>query len=320
MSQSVVLSFINQFFHNIQSIIYAKTPNKMWLRFLLILGILLVVVIIYKNKYPKTEGFEQNTKYVLKRDEKVYDNFYAQHYDEIMESDDKANYEVEQVIEMTQPSKQSVFLDIGSGTGHFVDALKSNGYTAYGIDKSSEMVSKCEKNYPDNEITCGDAIDPMAFEHNTFTHILCTGFTIYQFQDKSIFFKNCYHWLVPNGYLIIHLVDRDNFNTSVPASKNTRQFPEKTETHRNTESEVDLGTISYKSNYDFSNSRVIFKETFTDKASGNVRQNEQTLYMDTIDSIIKTAKQYGFIVHSQVNMESMNDDKHQYLYVFERMM
>ena len=56
-------------------------------------------------------------------------------------------------------------------------------------------------------------------------------------------------------------------------------------------------------------------ETFTDGATSHIRQNEQTLYMEDIDSIIKTAKSNGFVVQGKAEL---NIDKHQYLYVLER--
>jgi hypothetical protein len=65
---------------------------------------------------------------------------------------------------------------------------------------------------------------------------------------------------------------------------------------------------------------VILKETFIDYQTNHIRQNEQTLYMDSIENIQQIAQKTGFISHSKVNMKSYNGDENQYLVVFERIM
>jgi SAM-dependent methyltransferase len=242
-----------------------------------------------------------------------------------MKPEKRSSFEINTVIQMTQPTQDSVFLDVGSGTGHLVAALEYEGYRVYGIDKSPAMVERCEKSFPNSEIVCKDVLDTMAFEHNTFSHILCTGMTIYEIQDKEAFFKNCYYWLLPNGYLILHLVHRDKFNTIVPAAQTaflqTNTGSKKQGEDRITKTNIDFPGFSYFSEYIFpkSDSTVLFTEKFSN-SNGNIRQNEQTLYMDSIDSILKIAIRRGFIVHSKMNMSKANGDENQYLYVLERAM
>jgi hypothetical protein len=65
---------------------------------------------------------------------------------------------------------------------------------------------------------------------------------------------------------------------------------------------------------------IVFKETFTDKETNNVRQNENTLYMESIEDIVGIANNVGYIVHAQINLETCGGDSNQYLYVFERLM
>ena len=67
------------------------------------------------------------------------------------------------------------------------------------------------------------------------------------------------------------------------------------------------------------NITVVISETFSDK-NGHVRQNENTLYMEPIETILKIAMRRGFIVHSKSNMVVQNGDENQYLYIFERTM
>ena len=324
MSKSPILLFYNDFFKTLNSIIYAKTPNKIWLRLLFVLAIVLILVILYNKNNPpaRQEGFEQNDRFVLKSDADIYDQFYAEKYDLLMKPQERALFEINSVIEMTQPTYNSVFLDVGSGTGHLVNNLQHKGYRIYGIDKSADMVAKSEKNFPNNEIVIGDVMNPMAFEHNTFSHILCMGNTIYELPDKEAFFKNCYYWLVPNGYLVLHLADREKFDPIIPVAKNTMiNNPQKYMKNRITNSDIDFTEFSYSADYIFPKDdlKVIVKEKFTDNM-GKIRQNEHILYMSPIEQILQIAIRRGFIVHAKLNMSKYNDDENQYIYVLERAM
>jgi 2-polyprenyl-3-methyl-5-hydroxy-6-metoxy-1,4-benzoquinol methylase len=324
MSKSVVLSSIQHFLKSIGDIVSPKTTTMQWLRMLIIIAILLVITITY-NKYTISkpqEGFQQNDSFVLKQNANIYDQFYTAKYDLLMQPKNRADFESEIIIKMTEPTSESVFLDVGCGTGHLVNNLQEKGYRVFGIDKSPEMVKQSGQNFPKGEIKCQNVEESMAFEHNTFTHILCNGMTVYHIQNKADFLRNCYHWLVPNGYLVIHLVDRNKFDTIIPVAKPTMiDNPQKYVKNRITKSAVDFPTFSYKAEYDFpeKDTKVVFKEYFTDKL-GNIRQNENTLYMDSIDDILKMAVKIGFIVHAKVNMAKYNNDENQYLYVLERAM
>ena len=311
-------------FEYVISIIFAKTPNKKWLRVLIAIGIVAIVVMLFRKNTPseKTEGFDQAGYFALKQNDEVYDDFYARMYSDIMDCENRAEFEMTTVVDITQPSKSnSVILDVGSGTGNLVEIFREKGYRIYGIDKSQSMVDAQLSQFPKSETRCGNVANPMEFEHNTFTHILCMGMTIYNFENKSVFFRNCYHWLMSNGYVILHLVDREQYDPTITAAKPYGiDTPQKYTDTRITDSNVDIGNINYKSEYDFSSEKVAMKETFTDTASGKIRQNEQTLFMESRDKILMIAKMSGFIVHGQVNMKRYNGDPHQYIYVLEKIM
>jgi hypothetical protein len=60
------------------------------------------------------------------------------------------------------------------------------------------------------------------------------------------------------------------------------------------------------------------KETLTDNQTGHVRQNEQTLYMESLSDILDMAASSGFISHGYATMKKCNGDENQFLYIFER--
>jgi SAM-dependent methyltransferase len=309
------------------------------------LGMIILGILLYKISTPPyekqiQEGFSQEKSFVLKQNQEIYDDLYVDMYDNLKDTVHRCESELIQILKLTEPStKNSCFLDIGSGTGYTVNQLTAAGYRAYGLEKSKSMINYCQIKYPEIEIKEGDVFDPMSFERSTFTHILCTNFTIYEFKDKLTFFRNCYSWMMPNGYLILHLVEPKKFNITNPniesdtiifnsiklpnnvidmLNKSKKNKPEK----QTLEVTVNFEDYKYNGYYDNKNqddNTIIFIETFTDNKSKHIRKNEQTLYMDNIENIEKMALSAGFIFHGKVDMNKCSGgDKNQYLYILER--
>ena len=300
--------------------------NK-WLLLMIILAIILVIMTMYKKVATnKTEGFNQNAPFVLKRNNDIYDSYYAMIYDDIYKSKPRVEFEYKQIVDMTHPTKEnSVFLDVGSGTGNLVNKLSSEGYPAYGIDESRAMVEVAQYKYPKIDTKCGNAMDAMSYDRGMFTHILCMNFTVYHFQDKAGFLRNCYNWLMPNGYLIVHLVDRSKYNPIVPiAVPSGLENPQVYSDRRITDAAVQFPGFSYKVSTDFSPSgakgspddkRVVVTETFKDDSTHKVRQNELTMYMEDVKDILYLAGRCGFVVQGSAQYAN---DRYQYIYVLER--
>ena len=295
--------------------IIPEFKNKGLLHILINLFILAVFVLIFKyfsDNVISKEGFVQLEKFLLKKDGNSYDEFYAQVYDKIHSPDPKK--ELAEILKITGADKNSAFLDVGSGTGCTLSALANSGAKCIGIDKSEAMVTVAkEKCGP--LIKHGDVTEPIQFTRNQFTHILCLNQTIYEIEDKHAFFTNCRYWLRNGGALVLHLVDKNRFNTVVG-----RPFlldnPQKYVKERITKSETDFGDFTYFAKYDIRQKGVsTFVETFTDAVTKNVRQNERTLFMDTEETVLKVAQQCGFSQHGKINMAQINDDEFQNIYV-----
>jgi SAM-dependent methyltransferase len=303
-----------------------NNPNYNILKALLILTLIYICYLIWKryNRFShQSEGFTQNGPYIIKKNDDIYDEFYAEIYDELHRPKHRITHELINVINTTMPTtRNSVFLDIGSGTGHVVKTLVDSGYKAFGIDKSKAMIEFSEEVHPNCSYKEGDVMEPMCFDHNSFSHILCTYFTIYHFSDKVTFFRNCHNWLLPNGYLILHLVDVQTFDAISPAAKaNLVINPHKYEKNRITKSAVNFDNFQYNLSYDYR--RVAEKELwrhekFKDSASGNIRENDLLMHIDTPENILKIARYCGFIVHAEFNMKENLDDENQFIYILER--
>ena len=213
---------------------------------------------------------------------------------------------------------------MGCGTGYLVHLLTDDGFVAHGLDKSQKMIDKCNEDY-DNKLSikCGDANDPLEFEPSSFSHILCTNFTIYEFDDKKQIFSNANRWLKHNGYFVVHCVEPSKFDTTIPAAKPTiKMNPQEYSNQRVNVSKVVFDGYSYQSTYTLENtdnSILTINEIFEDFENKQKRENEKQLYMCDLKVLEKIAQENGFHLHSKATMKTIcGSDKHQYLYIFEK--
>jgi SAM-dependent methyltransferase len=196
-------------------------------------------------------------------------------------------------------------LDVGCGTGHVVNMFAQKGAIVKGVDKSPAMIQhqpllQC--------FTNGEAEDPTLYERGAFTHILCLYMTIYEMKNKTTFFRNAFYGLQPNGYLVVHLHNNDNndnndnnagngYNGFIHLGK-PKALDEKTITDSGIKrQEVDFGGFTYKR--DWSDSYML-KETFTDRDTHSIRQNELHWYYEPISTIVEQCKSCGFRVYSHI--------------------
>ena len=292
--------------------------NNIWANLLLLfLVIILIKCLMNKSKSAK-EGFSQRERYVMKEGLDVFDDFYASYYDDLTFSHSRNNFEIQEIMALSDLTTHSKVLDIGSGTGHHVALLAEHNIPVIGLDNSRFMIDYSKKTYPNLNFRLGSALDTGIYPASSFTHIISLYYTIYYLDDKRKFFNNCMRWLMPGGYLIIHLVDKKNFNPIMPNgmvdfTKNIN------DSKRYTRTLMELRDHSYTSNLlEGKNEPDIFilKEKFTDK-NNMVRENEHTLYMNTQKHILGLAKNEGFIMLGQIDMSAIQYD-YQYIYILQK--
>ena len=308
---------------NIQKIINSlgSSYNKssLWCKILILISLLLLLVLVFKglNKNRGKEGFEQD-QFLIKNGTEIYDDFYANIYDYLVFNNIKDDYEIGFIINSAKPSSRSKILDIGCGTGHHVASIGSKGLDVIGIDISPSMINKAKENFPDYKFEVGDAKNGTLFQPDSFTHILCMYFTIYYFQDKTQFFNNCFKWLMPGGYLIVHLVDRDRFDPILPPGNPLLYVsPQRYAKERITSTKVKFTDFSYSADFklDEKNDKALFVEKFKDDNTGKVRKNEHIMYMSDFQEIVDEAQSCGFIVEGKADLLQCQYE-YQYLYIF----
>lgn len=290
---------------------------KKKLNIFLLFLIILVFMIILFNYFPKKniENFQQSSQaFTTYNNSNLYDDFYSNIYDKLVYSKLKNNFEVGRIINYTSPNEHSYILDIGSGTGHHVNLFQEKNIKVIGLDNSKDMITFSKKNYPHSKFIQGDMMDTLIFSPDTFTHICSFYFTIYYTRNKDLFFKNCYRWLKPGGYCIIHLVNSGMFD---PMLNNPLLYvsPQRYAKTRLTQSKLVFDNMIYKSNFEYKpeENLAIFHEKFIH--NNKTRKNEHTLYMESLESIVQIAQQQGFITHGIIDLVSCSYE-YQYLYVF----
>jgi SAM-dependent methyltransferase len=291
-------------------------------KILLFIALLLVVVIFFKSFTPMKEGMSNvNTsteQFLFKQGTAVYDDFYADIYDYLVFNRVKNDYEVGIIINSTMPNEKSVIADIGCGTGHQVSDLNSKNLEVIGVDISPSMIQKAKENFPyiSDKFKVGDGLDGHIFRNESLTHILSLYFTIYYMKDKMRFFYNCMDWLMPGGYLIVHLVDKYKFDPILPPGNPLYIVsPQKYAKERITSTKITFNDFVYNSNFKLEdNDTATFNEKFKFN-DGKVRKQEQLLYMEDLPTIVNMAQDAGFIVHAKIDMVKCAYEN-QYLYIF----
>lgn len=223
-----------------------------------ILCILCILAFLHLFSKPK-EGFSSSYA-------NAFDADHVPYYDTLVYDGVKQNQEIFFLNPILQPD--SIMLDVGSGTGHFVNALHKKGVQATGVDSSNSMIQYSKKRYP-HDYLIGDVTNASLFSNNTFSHISCMYYTIY-YLKKERFFQNAYHWLMPGGYLIVHL------------SKEWKYGP----------------TSRFQGPFTYSSSHVYDKHHEFITVKKKRKRFEHKIQWESISSILSIAKHYGFTVHS----------------------
>ena len=332
----------------------ASTINNMpcWATLVIFLAVAVIVIWtvnffyrMHEGASGNLEGFQQESRFVLKQNDQVFeDPFYVGIYDELFYKKLYNSYEVGIILNEIHPNSKDVVIEIGSKTGSYTSAVQQScGCNVIGLDRSKAMVEHASKKYPNCKFMQGDPLDFMSFSSEYATAILLLDFAIYYIKDRRTLFYNCYNWLKPGGFLVLHLVNRHMFDPIVPAAKSfTVVSPQSVAKTRITSSDVVFENFDYKSKVEFdqedqedqedqgdqggernnnddrappanASDGVTITETMKDRR-GNVRKNVRSLRMSGQKIIIGEAKDAGFTMLGQYDLIK-SQREYQYIYI-----
>lgn len=328
----VFTKIFNKTYRNINSTFNSFNKLDLIKKLFIVFLIFLFMSIVFNNipDNNSLENFDNKEKFVKKVDEDVYDKFYCKYYDAIHLNKKRNEYELEEIKKLSKKENSNKILDIGCGTGYTVQIFKDAKYDIVGLDKSEEMISKAESNYPKCEFIAGDILSDNIFDYDAYSNILCLGKTIYEIKDKETFFENCYSILSKDGFLIINLVDRDKFKPYVQnKDSDTLYDPEKYG------KKVNEVIVKFDKNNEFiskykvkkleNNNTVesnitpyaVYNEKFRNFKTHNIRENEINLYMPVTTKILNLAKSKNFKLFKKIDLKPIGY-MNEYLYVFKK--
>jgi len=233
---------------------------------LYLLLIFTILAFVVSFSFFKKDKHKQSNQLSFKTNSDIYDKEYAEMYDTITNDYYRKQKELDIVLATTTPN--SVVLDLGSGTGQYVNELNQKGVRTIGIDNSPEMIQYSTK-YP-YQYREGNILNTDSFYTGSFTHVTCFYYTLYYIQDKQQLFANIYKWLTPGGLFIVYLTSKCNYGT--PFIQNAK--------------------YSYKRTI---KGNKVYETIIRGK---KVRKNEHIFYIEPISDIVTMAENTGFIVSS----------------------
>lgn len=252
--------------------------------------------------------------------EDIYNSYYASIYDQLFLDKNRLKMELDQAAYYSKINKKSIVLDIGPGVGHHMRVFHELAGETKGLDKSKDMIKKAKKNYPYLQIDYGDAMDTMTYPEGSFTHITMFYFTIYYFQDKYGILSNVHRWLRKGGYFIVHLVNRKMFDPVVGLSNPFMMVnPQKYAKKRITKSKVIFNDMEFSSDFtlDEKKDMATFEEKMRHRPTNHIVQNNHTIYMPSLKSIVVQAERLGMEVVKVIDLEKVQYE-YNYIYIFKK--
>jgi ubiquinone/menaquinone biosynthesis C-methylase UbiE len=283
---------------------------------LAVFSLSIVAMKAYCMTRTNKEGFTQEADYVVKRGNDIYDSFYYSNYDIVQKTKERLHFDVLQFIKTGPSVQDSQLLDIGFGTGHFLNELQQQyNFKVCGLDLSEDFVSETKKQYPALTLKCGNALHVTNFGKDVFTHITCFHFTLYEIEDKVSFLKNVYYWLKKGGYFIVHIVDVDNFSMVSPAANMREDLIQEFADNRITSTTVLFPDYIYSMNHLQKDNKWKIEESFKDRKQRKRRENAIEFYPISLLDLIQTVELLGFSVKKCVSYKKINGDNNSWLLI-----
>lgn len=101
------------------------------------------------------------------------------------------------LLQFVTGQEESQILEVGCGTGHWLEVLHTRGHDVTGLDLSVEMLSRAHSLLPDVALIRGRA-ERLPFPAQTFNRVFCIN-AIHHFADKHAFLQEVRRLLRADG-------------------------------------------------------------------------------------------------------------------------
>jgi len=197
--------------------------KKLLLYIMFLISVILFYILLTTETPEKSlneilEGFSEKLLSEEREDSnkiKVYpDNFdkvYTRLFELVTNEPAIYRHDIIKIKETTKLDDKSRVLEAGCGLGRHMEILRElyPNISIEGIDRSKSMINKAMIRNPGAELLCTSLTIPEIYKAETLTHVLCLHETINHNTPKEIsnILNNFHKWLIPNGYLVIHILD-----------------------------------------------------------------------------------------------------------------
>jgi len=301
---------------------------QMILLFLILMGILHYIWLIYKDKYEIiksdfSEGFTgassdaEVSRTVWFENDELFDEFYASVYDNLTQLSGRYPQELALILHQwkkTASTDEMDVLDVGCGTGIASVLLAKMGvHSIVGLDKSEAMLRRARNvvlpamalsQEKKDSVTFlqGDMNQQATFTAGQFSNAVVLFFVIYYSVDKAGLFQNLFHWIRPGGSIAIEVVNKYKFDPMLEAaSPFVGVSLQKYTKERITKSKVEFDRFSYEAEFDLQDPAAEFRETFR-FADKSVRRQRHTLNMTDIKDIVHLAQTAGWKYEGNIDL------------------
>lgn len=292
--------------------------------------IILALLGFYFKQRTRSDFVEDFSNYSLhavnETPKKIYNQFYAEVYDNLFNATNKNYYEISSIKKYTIEDNKHLlkknikFLDLGCGTGNHLQLLDNFDYKCVGLDISKDMLDQTQIKIPHIPLLRGDFLNKSAFKKGNFSHITCLYYTIYYTNKLNDLFTNVNHWLAPGGFFCIHLVSKSEFDPILESASSLIPLydPQKHASKRVTKTKLKFNQFNYVADWDFSDKNTTsFTEHFMFKDNSKHIENQHTFHMYPINTYKRVAKKTGFTLHRIVDLAPVNHENN-YIYIFRK--
>jgi len=252
--------------------------------FMVFIVFIIVYVLAFGGRSIEPETFTDFSEYTLREtSEDIFDTFYATEYDELFKSYRNIEPVISNILHYTIEEDQKnnpKILDIGCGTGLYLQALGKHSFNLVGIDNSESMLKIAETNSESSKLVKGDFHERDLFKLREFSHILCCFLTIYYSDDVEKLFKNANYWLRMGGFFCIHLLERAPISTTKLKLNNYNC----------------ITTWAKDGEYD------IFEENFLFNDKKRLIKNRHMLKIKPLGFYINLGKKQGFKIFKKIDL------------------
>jgi len=139
------------------------------------------------------------------------DPVYARLFELVMNNYAVFQYEIEKIKKATKMDEDSRVLDAGSGAGYHIQIIRKDlpGIAIEGVEISKSMLDRAKIRNPGVDFVNTSLTVKEIYKPKSLTHVLALHDTLNHNTaiDVSRILNNFRTWLVPGGYLAVHVLD-----------------------------------------------------------------------------------------------------------------